>query len=232
MISSAPTNADNPARWRLRTQIPDDWIDLAGTTSPSEAVGVVTSALEDVGIEVTKHEQRLLRSGLEAWHRFSRDNGLLVHGLVYQGREYSGQSAIGSEVFWTVTGFVTDISAFEGALSPMEALRRVVAAKLGVAVDEAYTELFHTGIGPAIGMTVNHELMLQQPGVDDQPPVTSTVGLALVVAMPPEGGPSLVLGGLSRDPTQRDGLGMLLARIAGPATIVPADRETPAEGER
>lgn len=220
--------ADNPTRWTLSTRVPDDWVDLSGSVSVEESLGVIRAAFDDVGVEVAAQDIELLRGGIEAWHDISRRQNLVIHGFVYQGAEYEGPTATGTEVFWDVIGTVTEIKQFDGPLSTQEVLRHVLPAKMGFEPDEAYTELFETGVGPAIGMTTEYEMPVEVPGAPaGAEPTTRTVGLATVVAVPANGGPSLVLAGWSLDPAQRNTLGMLLARIAGPATITPLPASGP-----
>ncbi len=218
---------DNPTRWRLSARVPDDWVDLAATSTVDQALGAIRASFDAVGTELTPHDVGLLRTGLEAWRDLASRHGILVHGLVHQGAEHQGPTAIGREVFWDVIGTVTEFEAVDdGPLSLMEIVRRVMAAKLGFDVDEAYTEVFQTGIGPALGLTTELDMRYRVPGEpEDAEPRTRRVGLAAVVAAPKGGGPGLVLGGWSLDPAQRNGLGMLLAAMAGPATITPVDRD-------
>jgi len=213
--------ADNPTRWRLRTRVPDDWIDLAGTSTTAAALGVIRGSFAVAGVDLTPQDAELLRAGLDAWRDLAGRHQILIHGLVHQGAEFAGETALGREIFWDVTGTVTELSAVDGPVSLLEVVRRVVAARLGFDVNEAYTEAFRTGIGPALGVTTELDMPYRVPGEpEDAAPRTRTVGLAVVVTAPKQGGPALVLSGWSLDPAQRNGLGMLLAAMAGPATIV------------
>jgi hypothetical protein len=218
--------ADNPTRWRLRTRVPDDWIELAGTLTAEEALGTVRSALDAVDVPLPEADASKLLAGLESWRDMWRRERVLLHGLVYQGAEHEGPTAVGREIFWNIIGTVTEITAFDGPLSLLEVVRRVIAAKAGIDLDQAYTEAFETGIGPAIGLTTSYEATYRQPGApEDAEPVRGTVGLAAVVAAPATGGPGLVLMGFSTDPDQVQGVAMILAAMAGPATITPVDKD-------
>lgn len=226
MTVTTSTEADNPTRWRLRTRVPDDWIELAGTLTAEEALGTIRSALAAVDVPLPESDAGKLLAGLQSWRDMWRKERVLVHGLVYQGAEYEGPTAIGREIFWNIIGTVTEITAFDGPLSLLDVLRRVIAAKAGINLDEAYTETFETGVGPAIGMTTSYEATYRQPGApQDAEPVRGTVGLAAVVAVPKTGGPGLVLMGFSTDPDQVQGVAMMLAAMAGPATITPVDKD-------
>lgn len=226
MTVTTPPEADNPIRWRLRTRVPDDWIELAGTLTAEEALGTIRSALVDVGAPLPEADADRLLAGLQSWREMWRKERVLVHGLVYQGAEHEGPTAVGQEVFWNIIGSVTPITAFDGPLSLLEVVRRVIGAKAGIDLEQAYTETFETGIGPALGLTTTYEATYRQPGApQDVEPARSTVGLAAVVAAPKAGGPGLVLMGFSTDPAQVQGVGMLLAAMAGPATIVPVDKD-------
>lgn len=226
MTVETPSEVDNPIRWRLRTRVPDDWIELAGTRTAEEALGTIRSALAGVGVPLPDEDAGKLRAGLQSWRELWRKERVLVHGLVYQGPEHEGPTQVGREIFWNVIGSVTEITAFDGPLSLIEVLRRVIAAKAGIDLDQAYTETFETGIGPAMGLTTRYEAEYRNPGApQDAEPVRSTVGLAAVVAAPKTGGPALVLVGFSTDPDQVQGVAMMLAAMAGPATITPVDKD-------
>ncbi|GAB2498536.1 hypothetical protein GCM10027063_42610 [Promicromonospora xylanilytica] len=224
-VTTSP-EADNPTRWRLRTRVPDDWIELAGTLTAQEALGTIRSALDDVGVPLPEADADRLRAGLQSWREMWRQERVLLHGLVYQGAEHEGPTAVGQEIFWNVIGSVTEITAFDGPLSLLDVVRRVIGAKAGIDLDSAYSETFETGIGPALGLTTTYEATYRKPGAPQEAePVRSTVGLAAVVAAPKAGGPGLVLMGFSTDPDQVQGVGMLLAAMAGPATIMPVDKD-------
>ncbi|GGM35131.1 hypothetical protein ACFQBY_10580 [Promicromonospora citrea] len=226
MTVTTSAEADNPTRWRLRTRVPDDWVELAGTTTAEEALGTIRSALEQVGTPLPEADASRLLAGLQSWRDMWRRERVLLHGLVYQGAEHDGPTALGREIFWNVIGTVRPVTAFDGPLSLLEVIRRVIGAKAGIDLEQAYTETFETGVGPALGLTTEYEATYREPGApDDVEPVRRTVGLAAVVAAPKSGGPALMLLGFSTDPAQVRGLGMLLAAMAGPATITPVDKD-------
>lgn len=123
-------------------------------------------------------------------------------------------------------GSVRQIGAFDGPLSLLEVVRRVVAAKVGIDLSAAYTEAFETGIGPALGMTVTYPVDAPDRGTSqDGTGATREAGLAVVVTAPKGGGPGLVLVGWSSSPHHVQAAGALLAAMAGPARIVLVDAE-------
>ncbi|MCA5891734.1 hypothetical protein LEP48_14605 [Isoptericola sp. NEAU-Y5] len=227
MTESDVLDADNPTRWKLRIRVPDDWVELAGTQTAQEAVGVIRGALDAVDVELPAHDAGLLLDGLLAWRDVWSDRSVLLHGLVYQGKEFRGPTAIDEEIFLNVVGSVRQIDAFDGPLSLLEVIRRVVAAKMGFDLSAAYTEAFETGIGPALGMTVTYSVDARLPGAaaGSAPPAKRDLGLAVVVTAPSDGGPGLVLVGWSSEPQHVRAVGMLLAAMAGPAKIVPVDAQ-------
>ncbi|MFC7876950.1 hypothetical protein [Isoptericola sp. NPDC057391] len=226
MTDAETLDVDNPTRWKLSLRVPDDWVELAGTQSAEEALGVIRGALEAVDVDLPARDAGLLLAGLRAWRDVWSDRAVLLHGLVYQGKDYRGPTAIDEEIFVNVVGSVRQIDAFDGPLSLLEVVRRVVAAKMGFDLSAAYTEGFETGIGPALGVTVTYPVDVRDPA---SPQVTTgatrEIGLAVVVTAPSDGGPGLVLVGWSSEPHHVRAVGMLLAAMAGPARIVPVDAQ-------
>jgi hypothetical protein len=227
MTDADTLDVDNPTRWKLNIRVPSDWVELAGTQSADEALGVIRGALDAVDVELPAHDAGLLLAGLRAWREVWGGRSVLLHGLVYQGKEYRGPTAIDEEIFVNVVGSVRQIDAFDGPLSLLEVIRRVVAAKMGFDLSAAYTESFETGIGPALGMTVTYPVTVPAAMVPGggAPAPTQELGLAVVVTAPSDGGPGLVLVGWSSEPHHVRAVGMLLAAMAGPAKIVPVDAQ-------
>ena len=228
MTGTDTLDVDNPTRWKLHIRVPSDWVELAGTQSADEALGAIRGALDAVDVDLPAHDAGILLAGLHAWREVWSGRSVLLHGLVYQGKEYRGPTAIDEEIFVNVVGSVRQVDAFDGPLSLLEVVRRVVAAKMGFDLSAAYTEAFETGIGPALGMTVTYPVTVPAAG---EPPAGGAsapkqeLGLAVVVTAPADGGPGLVLVGWSSEPHHVQAVGMLLAAMAGPAKIVPVDAQ-------
>lgn len=225
MTDAATLEVDNPTRWKLKIRVPSDWVELAGTQSADGALDVIREALRGVDIELPAGDSELLLGGLHAWRDVWSNRSVLLHGLVYQGKDYRGPTAIDEEIFVNVVGSVREIDAFDGPLSMLEVVRRVVAAKVGIDLSAAYTEVFETGIGPALGMAVTHRVDLDDLLPRGAVGINREIGLAVVVTAPKEGGPGLVLVGWSSEPRHVQATGMLLAAMAGPARIVPVNAQ-------
>ncbi|MGF0114919.1 hypothetical protein ACQFYA_01160 [Promicromonospora sp. Marseille-Q5078] len=226
MTETDTVDVDNPTRWKLNIRVPSDWVELAGTQTADEALAVIRGALDAVDVELPAQDAGLLLAGLRAWREVWGSQSVLLHGLVYQGKEYRGPTAIDEEIFVNVVGSVRQLDAFDGPLSLLEVVRRVVAARTGLDLSAAYTESFETGIGPALGLTVTYPVDVRDPAApQDTTGRSREIGLAVVVTAPQDGGPGLVLVGWSSEPHHVQAVGMLLAAMAGPAKIVPVNAQ-------